>query len=87
MTGTTTSQLGLDADVSKAGGLSDGSPGFPPAQVDRRKPIIEGAPGQGTTVLAALGTLAKLVETDELIRRIEALENANGKNGHPQPRP
>jgi len=31
-------------------------------------------PGQGATVLAALGTLAKLVETDELVRRIEALE-------------
>jgi hypothetical protein len=38
------------------------------------------APGQGATVLAALGALAKLVETDELIRRIEALENANGKH-------
>jgi hypothetical protein len=31
-------------------------------------------------VLAALGALAKLVETEELIRRIEALENANGKH-------
>ena len=37
------------------------------------------APGQGATVLAALGTLAKLVETDELVRRIEALEKADGK--------
>ncbi len=37
------------------------------------------APGQGAALLAALGTLAKLVETDELVRRIEALEKADGK--------
>ena len=32
------------------------------------------APGQGATVLAALGTLAKLAEADELDRRVAALE-------------
>ena len=32
------------------------------------------APGQGAALLASLGTLAKLVETDELERRIAALE-------------
>jgi hypothetical protein len=37
------------------------------------------APSQGATVLTALSTLAKLVETDELVRRIEALEKADGK--------
>lgn len=37
------------------------------------------APGQGAALLAALGALAKLVETDELVRRIEALEKADGK--------
>ena len=32
------------------------------------------APGQGAALLASLGTLAKLTETDELERRIHALE-------------
>lgn len=32
------------------------------------------APGQGSALLASIGTVAKLTETDELIRRIEALE-------------
>ena len=32
------------------------------------------APGQGAALLAALGTLAKLTEADELERRIAALE-------------
>ena len=32
------------------------------------------APGQGAALLASLGTLAKLTETDELERRIRALE-------------
>lgn len=32
------------------------------------------APGQGAALLASLGTLAKLTETDELARRIGALE-------------
>jgi hypothetical protein len=32
------------------------------------------APGQGTALLASLGTLAKLIEADELERRIAALE-------------
>lgn len=36
------------------------------------------APSQGAAVLAALGTLAKLKETDELTRRIEALEAWGG---------
>lgn len=32
------------------------------------------APGQGAALLASLGNLAKLTETDELTRRIEVLE-------------
>ena len=32
------------------------------------------APGQGAALLAALGTLAKLIETDDLAKRIAALE-------------
>lgn len=35
------------------------------------------AVGQGAALLAAIGSLAKLVETDELARRIEALEKKN----------
>jgi hypothetical protein len=35
------------------------------------------APGQGAALLAALGTLAKLTEADELMARIEALEARN----------
>ena len=37
------------------------------------------APGQGAALLGAIGALAKLVETDELIRRIAALEAKHGK--------
>ncbi len=33
------------------------------------------APTQGAALLSSLGTLAKLTETDELTRRIEALES------------
>ena len=36
------------------------------------------APGQGAALLSSLGTLAKLVETDELTRRIDALEARHG---------
>lgn len=36
------------------------------------------APGQGAALLASLGTLAKLTETDELSRRIHALESRSG---------
>lgn len=32
------------------------------------------APGQGAQLLGGLGSLAKLIETDELARRIDALE-------------
>ena len=35
-------------------------------------------PTQGAVLLGAIGTLGKLTETDELLRRIEALENTNG---------
>ena len=35
------------------------------------------APGQGAALLASLGTLAKLTETDELTRRVGALEERN----------
>ena len=39
------------------------------------------APGQGAALLGAIGALAKLVETDELSRRIEALEKRYGTTG------
>lgn len=38
------------------------------------------APGQGATLIGALGTLARVVEVDDLLRRIEALE-ARGEPG------
>ena len=38
------------------------------------------APGQGASLLASLGTLAKLEEADDLKRRIEALEQRYGAN-------
>jgi len=42
------------------------------------------APGQGAALLASLGTLAKLAETDELARRISALETAGNKGATPR---
>ena len=36
------------------------------------------APTQGAALLGAIGTLARVAEIDELIRRIETLENRNG---------
>ena len=36
------------------------------------------APGQGAALLASMGTLAKLTETDELAARIAALEAVRG---------
>ena len=36
------------------------------------------APGQGAALLSSLGMLAKLAETDELVRRIDALEEMHG---------
>ena len=38
------------------------------------------APGQGAALLTAIGTLARVVEVDELARRLDVLEakNANG---------
>lgn len=38
------------------------------------------APGQAAQLLAGLGALAKLIETDELIARIAALETKHGIN-------
>lgn len=38
------------------------------------------APGQGAALLAAIGTLARVVELDELARRVAALE---GNDGNP----
>ena len=38
------------------------------------------APGQGAALLASLGTLGRLTETDELTRRIEALEGKHGNS-------
>ena len=37
------------------------------------------APGQGAALLGAIGTLARVVEVDELAHRIEALEAAHAK--------
>jgi len=37
------------------------------------------APGQGAALLGALGTLARVVEVDELAARITALEEKNAK--------
>lgn len=37
------------------------------------------AVGQGVALLSAIGSLAGLVEVDELIRRLEALETQNAK--------
>ena len=37
------------------------------------------APGQGAALLGAIGTLARVVEVDELERRIEALEATHAK--------
>ena len=37
------------------------------------------APGQGAQLLAAIGTLGKVVEVDELAARITALEEKNAK--------
>lgn len=37
------------------------------------------APGQGSALLTAIGTLAKISEMDELTQRITALEAANAK--------
>ena len=39
------------------------------------------APGQGAALLASLGTLAKLAETDEFDRRISALESRDTRTG------
>jgi hypothetical protein len=39
------------------------------------------APAQASQVLTALGTLAKLIETDELAARIAALEERNATKG------
>lgn len=40
------------------------------------------APGQGAALLTALATVAKLVETDELLRRVAALESARDTNAN-----
>lgn len=37
------------------------------------------APGQAAQLLAGLGALAKLIETDELAARVAALEQQNGR--------
>lgn len=37
------------------------------------------APGQAAQLIAALGTLARVIETDELAARIAALEDRHGK--------
>ncbi len=39
------------------------------------------APGQGTSLLRALGALARVTEIDELTARIEALEAASTRKG------
>ena len=37
------------------------------------------APGQAAQIIAALGGVAKIVESTELVARIEALESKHGK--------
>ncbi len=39
------------------------------------------APGQGSALLASLGNLAKLIETDDLAQRIKALEERSESKG------
>jgi len=39
------------------------------------------APGQAEQIVAALGGVAKIIETTELVERIEALENRNTSKG------
>lgn len=39
------------------------------------------SPGQGATLLNAIGALARVTEIDELMARIEALEATQAKNG------
>lgn len=39
------------------------------------------APGQAAQIVAALGGVAKIIETTELVERIEALENRNTSKG------
>lgn len=39
------------------------------------------APGQGAALLSSIGTLARVTEIDELMARIEALEDAQLKKG------
>jgi len=40
------------------------------------------APGQGAALLGAIGTLARVVELDELARRVAALEGKGGDDGN-----
>ena len=40
------------------------------------------APEIGSTLLTALGTLSKIREVDDLIRRLEVLENAESKKAN-----
>ena len=46
------------------------------------KCVAEGqlAPGQGAILLGSIGTLARVVEIDELATRVEALEKQHAKN-------
>ena len=39
------------------------------------------APAQAAQIVAALGGVAKIIETTELVKRIEALEARNSKGG------
>lgn len=41
------------------------------------------APGQGAALLGAIGTLARVVELDELARRVAVLESKGGPNDDP----
>ena len=58
-------QVDVPADV----GLADTGRAVIPAAIDGVLP-----PGQAAALVGAVGTVARVVEVDELIRRVEALE-------------
>ena len=59
--------------------LPDGSLTVQGRAVLRAVAAGELAPGQGATLLSAIGTLARVTEIDELEARLTKLENKNGK--------
>ena len=64
------------AEVAAPLALPDGTPTEQGRAVMAAVAAGELAPGQGAALLAALGVLVKLAESDELARRISLIENA-----------